>query len=182
MADDFDAIVVGAGMAGCPAAIRLAQGGANVLLVERGAEAGTKNLSGGLLWGNDLARILPNWWREMPVERHIVRKRFGVLTADSAASFDLEEGSWATEPYAAHTVLRSRTDSWLAKKAEEAGATVVASDNLFPIVANDGNAYSDETVPAMIASRSPALTPARSSAMRLASHATCTSDSPWRIA
>ena len=36
MGDDFDAIVVGAGMAGCSAAIRLAQGGANVLLLERG--------------------------------------------------------------------------------------------------------------------------------------------------
>ncbi len=61
MGDDFDAIVVGAGMAGGSAAIRLAQGGANVLLLERGAEAGAKNLSGGVLWGHDLDRILPNW-------------------------------------------------------------------------------------------------------------------------
>ena len=127
MADDFDVIVVGAGMAGSSAAIRLAQGGANVLLAERGAELGTKSLSGGILWGNDLARILPNWWREMPVERHLVRKRFGFLTADSALSFDLQEGSWNKEPYVAHSVLRSRTDSWLAKKAEELGATVVPS-------------------------------------------------------
>lgn len=127
MPDDFDAIVVGAGMAGSAAAIRLAQGGANVLLVERGAEPGTKNLSGGILWGHDLARILSNWWREMPVERHIVRKRFGLLTPDSAVSFDLEEGSWNRDPFVAHSVLRSRTDSWLATKAEEAGATVVAS-------------------------------------------------------
>jgi electron transfer flavoprotein-quinone oxidoreductase len=127
MADDFDAIVVGAGMAGCSAAIRLAQGGANVLLLERGAEPGTKNLSGGVLWGHDLDRILPNWSREMPVERHLVRKRFGFLTKESAVSFDLEDDSWRKEPYVGHTVLRARTDAWLAKQAEAAGATVVSS-------------------------------------------------------
>ena len=127
MADDFDAIVVGAGMAGSAAAIRLAQGGSNVLLLERGAEPGTKNLSGGVLWGHDLDRILPHWWEEMPVERHLVRKRFGFLTRESAVSFDLEDAGWKRAPYVAHTVLRSRTDAWLAKKAEAAGATVVSS-------------------------------------------------------
>ncbi len=127
MTDDFDAIVVGAGMGGCSAAVRLAQGGANVLLLERGAEPGAKNLSGGVLWGNDLARILPNWQTEMPVERHLVRKRFGFLTPDRAVSFDLDDGAWRQPPYVAHTVLRARTDAWLAKQAEAAGATVVTS-------------------------------------------------------
>ncbi len=127
MADDFDAIVVGAGMAGSAAAIRLAQGGANVLLLERGAEPGTKNLSGGVLWGHDLDRVLPNWWREMPVERHLVRKRFGFLTKESAVSFDFEDAAWRREPYVAHTVLRARTDAWLAREAEKAGATLVTS-------------------------------------------------------
>jgi electron transfer flavoprotein-quinone oxidoreductase len=127
MADDFDVIVVGAGMAGSSAAIRLAQGGANVLLLERGSEAGAKNLSGGILWGHDLDRILPNWWHEMPIERHIVRKRFGLLTADQAVSFAYDDPSWRAEPYVAHSVLRARTDAWLAQKAEAAGATVVTA-------------------------------------------------------
>jgi electron transfer flavoprotein-quinone oxidoreductase len=127
MGDDFDAIVVGAGMAGSSAAIRLAQGGANVLLLERGPEAGTKNLSGGLLWGNDLDRILPNWSREMPLERHLVRKRFGVLTPARSLAFDFEDDGWRSAPYVAHSVLRSRTDAWLARQAEAAGATVVTS-------------------------------------------------------
>jgi electron transfer flavoprotein-quinone oxidoreductase len=127
MADDFDVIVVGAGMAGSAAAIRLAKGGANVLLLERGAEPGTKNLSGGILWGHDLDAILPNWWESMPVERHVVRKRFGFLTPDGAVSFSLSDRSWAQPPYVAHAVLRSRTDKWLAEQAEAAGATVVTS-------------------------------------------------------
>ncbi len=127
MADDFDVIVVGAGMAGSAAAIRLAQGGANVLLLERGAEVGVKNLSGGVLWGHDLDRILPNWWHEMPIERHIVRKRFGILTSEQSLSFTYEDPTWRSEPFVAHSVLRVRTDAWLAQKAEEAGATVVTS-------------------------------------------------------
>ncbi len=127
MADDFDAIVVGAGMAGSAAAIRLAQGGANVLLLERGEQAGQKNLSGGILWGDDLARILPRWREEMPVERHLVRKRFGFLTGDRSLAFDYEDGAWRAPPYVAHTVLRARTDAWLAQQAEAAGATVVTS-------------------------------------------------------
>jgi electron transfer flavoprotein-quinone oxidoreductase len=125
VADEFDAIVVGAGFAGSACAIRLARGGASVLLLERGDQAGEKNLSGGILWGDDLAQILPEWGKSMPVERHLVRKRFGFLTADRAISFSLDDPSWANPPYVAHSVLRARTDPWLAKQAEAAGATVV---------------------------------------------------------
>jgi electron transfer flavoprotein-quinone oxidoreductase len=127
MGDDFDVIVVGAGMAGSSAAIRLAKGGANVLLLERGAEPGVKNLSGGILWGHDLDAIVPNWWESMPLERHIVRKRFGFLTPEGAVAFSLSDGSWGKPPYVAHSVLRARTDKWLAEQAEAAGATLVSS-------------------------------------------------------
>ncbi|HTT26462.1 MAG TPA: hypothetical protein VMH90_05835, partial [Thermoplasmata archaeon] len=108
-------------------ALRLARGGANVLLLERGAEAGTKNLSGGVLWGGDLDGILPEWRSQMPVERHVVRKRFGLLTEDRAFSASLSDPTWRTAPYVGYTVLRARTDAWMAQQAEAAGATVVTS-------------------------------------------------------
>lgn len=45
---DFDVIVVGAGVAGSVAATQLARAGHEVLLIERGVEPGSKNLSGGV--------------------------------------------------------------------------------------------------------------------------------------
>jgi electron transfer flavoprotein-quinone oxidoreductase len=125
MGDDFEVIVVGAGMAGCSAAIRLAKAGVQVLLIERGDEPGAKNLSGGVLWGHDLDKIVPEWKTEMPLERHIVSKRIGFLTSKRAISFEYDDHEWGTPPYNAHSVLRAKTDAWLAKKAEEAGATVI---------------------------------------------------------
>lgn len=43
---DFDAIVVGAGLAGPVAALELARAGKSVLVVERGNFAGAKNMTG----------------------------------------------------------------------------------------------------------------------------------------
>ena len=42
---DFDAIVVGGGVAGAVCAHQLAKEGREVLLIERGVEPGSKNLS-----------------------------------------------------------------------------------------------------------------------------------------
>ena len=48
--DKFDVIVVGAGPAGSACAYTLAKAGRNVLLLERGNSAGSKNVSGGRLY------------------------------------------------------------------------------------------------------------------------------------
>ena len=125
----FSCIVVGAGMAGCSAAIRLAQQGIDVLLVERADEGGAKNLSGGILWGDDLARILPDWKAQMPVDRPVSNKKVGLLGKDTAFVVDHHDESMKQETVG-YSVLRARTDPWLLKQVQEAGATVVTGVNV----------------------------------------------------
>ncbi len=122
---DFDVIVVGAGVGGCSAAIKLAQLGKNVLLLERGQPSGSKNLSGGVLWGNDLAEILPNWQSEGPIERFVLNKKVGFLSEKDATVIDLHFNDWTKPPYNGSIVLRAKFDEWLAMQAKDAGVTVL---------------------------------------------------------
>jgi len=82
--DIFDAIVVGAGVAGSSAAYRLAKAGLQVVLIERGPFPGSKNLSGGVLYGRILHELIPNFWETAPVERAITNQVVSFLSADSS--------------------------------------------------------------------------------------------------
>jgi len=123
--DAFDAIVVGAGPAGTAAAYLLAKSGWQVVLVERGDYPGAKNVMGGILYRVAMEEIIPSFWKEAPVERHITEQRVWLLSSDSAFSVGYKSDRLAKDPYNAFTVLRAKFDSWFAGKAEEAGAILV---------------------------------------------------------
>ena len=125
--DQVDVIVVGAGIAGAAAAYAAAKAGAQVVLAERGARAGAKNLSGGLLYTHGLAGMFPDFWKEdpAPVERAISRNVLTLLTPTQATSVDFYDRSFAEPPFNSFSVLRARLDPWLVAKAEAAGATAV---------------------------------------------------------
>ncbi|MFP1591427.1 FAD-dependent oxidoreductase [Escherichia coli] len=55
--DKFDAIVVGAGVAGSVAALVMARAGLDVLVIERGDSAGCKNMTGGRLYAQTLEEV-----------------------------------------------------------------------------------------------------------------------------
>ena len=118
---DFDVVVVGAGPAGSVTAYRLAERGLSVVLIERGDVPGSKNLSGGVLYGSVLETVFPDYVNDAPVERRITRHVTTFLNADSAVSIDYSADGLA-DPVNAVTVLRAKFDPWLAGKAEEAGA------------------------------------------------------------
>lgn len=121
MDEKFDCIIVGGGIAGLSAAMVLARHGSRFLLIERGEFAGSKNVSGGVLWGHDLARLVPEYWTDDEgYERFIRHRRLTLMDEQSAFSIDFKSTHYDEPPYAGVVVLRSRFDSWLAGKLEQA--------------------------------------------------------------
>ncbi|MHB1440810.1 MAG: FAD-dependent oxidoreductase [Cuniculiplasma sp.] len=122
---EFDVIVVGAGPAGSAAAIRLANQKANVLLIDRADPPGSKNVSGGVLWGDSLGQVIPDWEKSNMLERYIEAKGVTFLTKDSKIALDFRSSKFG-EVKSGYTVLRTKFDAWLAKKAKDSGAMVVS--------------------------------------------------------
>ncbi|GBF34922.1 electron transfer flavoprotein-quinone oxidoreductase FixC [Desulfocucumis palustris] len=120
--DKFAAIIVGAGPAGSTAAYLLAREGLEVLLIEKGATPGSKNMFGGRMYSHALNRIIPNFWEYAPVERPVAREIITFLNGGHGVSIDCQNLNWVKPPYHSFTLLRAEFDDWLASKAEEEGA------------------------------------------------------------
>jgi electron transfer flavoprotein-quinone oxidoreductase len=137
--EKFDVIVVGAGPAGTTAAYVLARAGAEVLLVERGSYPGAKNVFGGILYTSVLNRLIPNFWEEAPVERHIKGLKIFIISEKDAVSLGVDSEGHNLPPYNnSFTVYRSKFDSWYAAKAQEAGVMFV-TDTVIDDLLWEGN-------------------------------------------
>jgi electron transfer flavoprotein-quinone oxidoreductase len=134
--DVFDAVVVGAGLAGSTAAYCMAEAGLNVLVIERGPSPGAKNVTGGRLYAHSLEKVIPGFAKEAPLQRLITRETLTFLTEQSAISLDVASDKFLKFP--SYTVLRPEFDAWLAGKAETAGATVVSGIRVDEPVLRDG--------------------------------------------
>lgn len=123
---DFDAIIVGGGLAGSTAAYVLAQEGLEVLLIERGNYGGSKNMTGGRLYAHSLEKIIPNFAEEAPVERRVVKERICMMTENDAVTMEFRSPRLAEQGSDSYVVTRGEFDRWLFDKAEEAGAIATA--------------------------------------------------------
>lgn len=126
MAEKVDAIVVGAGPAGISAAYVLAKAGLEVHVLERGAYPGAKNVMGGILFTTILNKLIPEFWNEAPLERHLTNRKFCLLSSDTEISFSFKTQKYNRPPFNnTFMVLRAHFDRWFAHKAEEAGAVIL---------------------------------------------------------
>lgn len=122
---DFDIIVVGAGCAGSVAAYTAASAGKSVLLVERGVNAGAKNMSGGRIYSHALAKVFPDFAHDAPLERKITHERLAFMDSSRNLTVDFTSPELAQAGADSYSVLRGPFDAWLSGKAEDAGAECV---------------------------------------------------------
>ena len=131
--DHFDAIVVGAGLAGSAAALTMAKRDLDVLLIERGKYPGSKNVFGGVLYTPTIRELTD--LDDAPLERYVAERRFSMLSHDDETAVSFQPGAWHHEPHNdSFTVLRGEFDAWFADQAVEAGTTLLTETTVTGLV------------------------------------------------
>ncbi|ATQ67948.1 MULTISPECIES: FAD-dependent oxidoreductase [Methylosinus] len=134
--EKFDAIVIGAGMAGNAAAYTMASRGLNVLQLERGEYAGSKNVQGGILYADMLEKIIPDFREEAPLERHLIEQRFWMMTDRSHTGMHYRSDDFNEERPNRYTIIRSQFDRWFNKQVQAQGAIVISETTVTELVSD----------------------------------------------
>ena len=120
--EHYEAVVVGCGPGGGAAAARLAAQGVETLVLERGVEAGSKNVSGGLIYAESSAPYtiddLFEDFRTEASERPVTDYYIHNIAGTSVETIDLHrlhehDTEWCD------AVLRRRMDGWLEDRVHE---------------------------------------------------------------
>jgi electron transfer flavoprotein-quinone oxidoreductase len=125
MTDDYEhyeAVVVGAGPGGAAAAATLARNGVETLVLERGSDAGSKNVSGGLIYAEEsspytIDELFPGFRAEAS-DREVTEHYIHNVAGREVKTFDLGELHHHDTEWA-DAVLRRKMDSWLADEVHE---------------------------------------------------------------
>jgi len=120
--EHYEAVVVGTGPGGAAAAATLARHDVETLVLERGVEAGSKNVSGGLIYAEESAPytiddLFPGF-REHASERPVTDYFLHNVAGEKVKTFDItdlheHDTEWSD------AVLRREMDSWLAERVHE---------------------------------------------------------------
>lgn len=134
--EKFDAIVVGAGMAGNAAALTMAQKGLKVLQIERGEYPGSKNVQGAILYSDMLEKLIPDFREDAPLERHLVEQRFWMMDDRSHVGLHYRSDDFNEERPNRYTIIRAPFDKWFSKRVQEAGAVVICETTVTELLRN----------------------------------------------
>jgi electron transfer flavoprotein-quinone oxidoreductase len=146
--EKFTCLIIGAGPAGLSAGLALARAGVEVAILERGEYAGSKNVMGGILFTSILGKLLPEFWKEAPVERHISHRRFSLLSKEGELALDFKTSAFDEPPFN-HTwsVLRAKFDRWFSEQVEAAGAMIIPGMMVSELILDSGKVVGVKTEP-----------------------------------
>ncbi|WP_024519954.1 FAD-dependent monooxygenase [Bradyrhizobium sp. Tv2a-2] len=131
--EKFDAIVVGAGLAGNAAALTMAKRGVKVLQLERGEYSGSKNVQSAILSADLLEELIPDFRDDAPLERNLVEQRFWMMNDRSHIGLGYRFDAKRPTRY---TVIRAHFDKWFSSKVKQAGAAVLCQTTATELARN----------------------------------------------
>ncbi|VFU09234.1 Protein FixC [Methylocella tundrae] len=134
--EKFDAIVIGAGMAGNAAAHTMASRGLKVLQLERGEYPGSKNVQGAILYSEMLEKIVPEFREDAPLERHLIEQRFWMMSERSHTGMHHRSDDFNEEKPNRYTIIRSQFDRWFSKQVQAQGALVICETTVTQLVSD----------------------------------------------
>ena len=130
-----EVIVVGGGPAGISCAITIARAGKNVVLIERGQFAGSKNVFGGAIYAQPTREIFPNFETEAPIERRNIEHKYALLGENDATVISHKKN---LKDIVSYTVIRGKFDRWMAEEAKKEGVTIVEETVVKELIVKDG--------------------------------------------
>ncbi len=117
-----EVIVVGGGPAGISAAVTIARKGHEVILIERGSFAGSKNVFGGAIYAQPTREIFPNFEETAPLERLNIEHKYAILTEEESTVISYRHKAKDNVSY---SVIRGKFDRWMAEEAKKEGVILV---------------------------------------------------------
>ncbi len=136
--DNVDVIIVGGGLAGLSCAYELADSGMTVIVLERGDFSGSKNVTGGRIYLSPIRNLLPDLWKDAPLERHVTKEILTLMGETNSTTLELYSERFNREPYPSYTILRAKFDRWFADLVSEKGVFVIPQKNVNDLIKEDG--------------------------------------------
>lgn len=138
--DKTDVIIAGAGSAGIACAITLARAGKEVVLIERGLFAGSKNVFGGAIYTQPVKEIFPDFETQAPVERRTVKHNYAILGESDSTTI-----SYRKNDNVSYSVIRGKFDRWAAEEAKKAGVILVEETVVRELIKEKGKVIGVKT-------------------------------------